>query len=49
MPPDSLFHWYAAVFTRLYRALVAPDCTCTMQEPDCEIVPRRSYRIARRA
>lgn len=27
-PPDSLFHWYAAVFTRLYRELVAHDCTC---------------------
>lgn len=49
MPPDSLFQWYAAVFTRLYRALVAPDCTCTMQAPDCEIVPRRSYRITRPA
>ncbi len=28
LPPDSLFHWYAAVFTRLYRHLVAADCTC---------------------
>jgi divinyl protochlorophyllide a 8-vinyl-reductase len=28
LPPDSLFHWYAAVFTRLYRELVASDCTC---------------------
>jgi divinyl protochlorophyllide a 8-vinyl-reductase len=47
MPPDSLFHWYAAVFTRLYRALVAADCTCTVQAPDCKIVPRRSYVIRR--
>ena len=47
MPPDSLFHWYAAVFTRLYRALVAPDCICTVIEPGCEIVPRRDYRITR--
>lgn len=45
MPPDSLFHWYAAVFTRLYRELVAPGCTCTVIEPGCEIVPRRDYRI----
>lgn len=28
LPPASLFHWYAAVFTRLYRRLVAGDCTC---------------------
>lgn len=27
-PPDSLFHWYAAVFSRLYRKLVAGDCVC---------------------
>lgn len=27
-PPASLYHWYAAVFTRLYRQLVAADCTC---------------------
>ena len=29
-PPDSLFHWYAAVFTQLYRQLVAGDCFCTL-------------------
>ena len=46
-PPESLFAWYAAVFTRLYRVLVAPDCTCRMIEPGCEIVPRRDYRITR--
>lgn len=28
LPPPSLFHWYAAVFTRLYRTLVASDCVC---------------------
>lgn len=44
-PPESLFVWYAAVFTRLYRVLVAPDCTCSMIEPGFEIVPRRDYRI----
>lgn len=47
MPPESLFLWYAAVFTRLYRVLVAPDCTCRMAEPGCGIVPRRDYRITR--
>jgi len=46
-PPESLFVWYAAVFTLLYRVLVAPDCTCRMIEPGCEIVPRRDYRITR--
>lgn len=29
-PPASLFHWYAAVFTRLYRCLVSADCTCRL-------------------
>ena len=33
LPPDSLFHWYAAVFTRLYRRLVADDCRCTIDPP----------------
>jgi len=47
MPPESLFHWYAAVFTRLYGALVAADCTCTVRSPECGIVPRRSYAICR--
>lgn len=32
-PPESLFHWYAAVFTRLYRRLVAGDCTCRHHAP----------------
>lgn len=46
LPPESLFHWYAAVFTRLYQSLVAPDCRC-------EIVGAASgaagctYRISR--
>jgi divinyl protochlorophyllide a 8-vinyl-reductase len=34
MPPDSLFLWYAAVFTRLYRQLVADNCVCRMADPD---------------
>lgn len=38
LPPESLFCWYAAVFTRLYRALVAEGCTCRMIGP----VPGRS-------
>jgi divinyl protochlorophyllide a 8-vinyl-reductase len=46
-PPDSLFLWYAAVFTRLYRSLVAADCTCRMLEPDQDHIPARSYAIAR--
>ncbi len=47
MPPDSLFVWYAAVFTRLYRQLVAPDCTCRMIEPAEGFRQSRAYRIER--
>lgn len=46
-PPDSLFAWYAAVFTRLYRQLVAPGSTCRMREADEAHIPRRVYAIAR--
>lgn len=46
-PPDSLFLWYAAVFTRLYRVLVATDCTCRMAEPGQDFAPRRTYTINR--
>lgn len=46
-PPDSLFLWYAAVFTRLYRVLVAPDCTCRMAEPGQDFTPRRTFTITR--
>ncbi|MBI1402363.1 MAG: bacteriochlorophyll 4-vinyl reductase [Porphyrobacter sp.] len=47
MPPDSLFAWYAAVFTRLYRVLVAGDCECRMADPDAPCDAARGYRIAR--
>lgn len=46
-PPDSLFFWYAAVFTRLYRTLVAQDCACRVIEPDQDFPPRRAYTISR--
>ncbi len=46
-PPDSLFLWYAAVFTRLYRVLVATDCTCRMAEPGQDFAPRRTFMITR--
>ena len=46
-PPESLFHWYAAVFTRLYRELVAGDCTCRMIEPAQSVRPARDYLIVR--
>jgi divinyl protochlorophyllide a 8-vinyl-reductase len=46
-PPDSLFHWYAAVFTRLYRALVAPGSACRMLEAEAGHIPRRAYAITR--
>jgi divinyl protochlorophyllide a 8-vinyl-reductase len=47
LPPDSLFHWYAAVFTRLYRRLVAEDCTCRMILPDTLCCAARTYLISR--
>ncbi|MCR9180755.1 MAG: bacteriochlorophyll 4-vinyl reductase [Erythrobacteraceae bacterium] len=46
-PPDSLFHWYAAVFTRLYRCLVASDCTCLVQITARSDRLVRHYRIER--
>ncbi|GAB4478103.1 MAG: hypothetical protein OHK0018_09090 [Erythrobacter tepidarius] len=45
--PDSLFHWYAAVFTRLYRCLVAGDCTCRMIDRAEGLRQQLAYRIAR--
>jgi divinyl protochlorophyllide a 8-vinyl-reductase len=45
--PDSLFHWYAAVFTRLYAELVAKDCQCRASDPAGGFLPRRSYAIRR--
>jgi divinyl protochlorophyllide a 8-vinyl-reductase len=47
MPPDSLFVWYAAVFTRLYRELVSADCTCRMVGPDAPCQTMRAYTITR--
>ena len=44
-PSESLFVWYAAVFTRLYRTLVAPGCTCRMIAPDVPCDMARSYAI----
>ena len=46
-PPDSLFHWYAAVFTRLYRELVAADATCRIQFSLRSAPMARHYRIER--
>ncbi|MBE9154986.1 bacteriochlorophyll 4-vinyl reductase [Cyanobium sp. LEGE 06113] len=46
-PPDSLFHWYAAVFTRLYQRLVASDCRCLVQMTARPEAPLRHYRIER--
>lgn len=47
MPPESLFVWYAAVFTRLFGQLVATGCTCRMIEPDAPCQTLRAYRITR--
>jgi divinyl protochlorophyllide a 8-vinyl-reductase len=44
--PESLYHWYAAVFARLYRQLVAAHCTCQML-PAEGFRTVRCYRISR--
>jgi divinyl protochlorophyllide a 8-vinyl-reductase len=49
MPPDSLFHWYAAVFTRLYQRLVAPDCACRIVPGAAPLPDARHYAIGRSA
>jgi divinyl protochlorophyllide a 8-vinyl-reductase len=49
LPPESLFHWYAAVFTRLYSELVAPDCTCRVTESLVVSSTMRRYIITRSA
>jgi divinyl protochlorophyllide a 8-vinyl-reductase len=46
-PSDSLFVWYAAVFTRLYRVLIAPDCVCRIIGPEADFLPQRGYAITR--
>jgi divinyl protochlorophyllide a 8-vinyl-reductase len=49
-PPDSLFHWYAAVFTRLYRELVGSECTCRFHTIGPGVTERVAphYKISRR-
>jgi divinyl protochlorophyllide a 8-vinyl-reductase len=47
LPPDSLFHWYAAVFTRLYQQLVGADCTCRMMVAAPDKPLARRYAIIR--
>ncbi len=49
MPPDSLFHWYGAVFTQLYRVLVATDCTCRIltSDPVASQTAAPRYEISR--
>jgi divinyl protochlorophyllide a 8-vinyl-reductase len=46
-PAESLFLWYAAVFTRLYRQLVAPGCSCRVIAPDMPCDMARRYAITR--
>ncbi len=49
LPPESLFHWYAAVFARLYQQLVADDCTCRMVGGPAMEVAARQYCLERGA
>ena len=48
MLPDSLFHWYAGVFERLYRRLVAPDCRCRIVASQSGSGDLRQFRLDRR-
>ena len=48
-PPESLFAWYAAVFNRLYRQLVAPDCVCHLDVTECERGLARHYTCLRKS
>ncbi|QIQ87028.1 bacteriochlorophyll 4-vinyl reductase [Erythrobacter sp.] len=45
-PPASLFTWYGAVFTRLFRELVAPRAECAMLAADKGEPLLGRYRIA---
>lgn len=45
-PPDTLFHWYAAVFARLYTRLVRARSGCTGAAPDPRCPLRWHYRVA---
>lgn len=45
-PPDTLFHWYAAVFARLYGRLVRARSGCTGAAPDPRYPLRWHFRIA---
>jgi divinyl protochlorophyllide a 8-vinyl-reductase len=47
LPPESLFCWYAAVFTRLYRVLVASDCTCRVIAAPSDRPLARCFAITR--
>ena len=47
LPPASLFHWYAAVFTRLFDRLVAPGCRCRDLDSDEPIAARHRFEIVR--
>lgn len=45
MPPESLFHWYAEVFQRLYRRLIGKEFECQMCGDELGHSKRRTYRI----
>lgn len=49
MPPESLFRWYAGVFSELFRLLVAVDCECRSAPSQSERTSVRRYHICRQA
>ncbi|UAB77598.1 bacteriochlorophyll 4-vinyl reductase [Erythrobacter sp. SCSIO 43205] len=47
LPAQSLFHWYAGVFERLYQRLIAPDCHCEVRGCDEAELEMCDYLITR--
>lgn len=45
LPPESLFHWYAMVFERMYRRLVSDRCRCEPDAPSAREQCCRTYRL----
>lgn len=46
MPPESLIHWYAKVFERLYRQLVSAGCACHAERSHTGELAAWDFRIS---
>lgn len=45
LPPESLYHWYRAVFQQLYKRLVSPRSLCRISPQTPDGYPLREYCI----